>query len=176
MPRVQLCHIFSVRRGNTVGRRGGSAALWMWSRSKRDALDLMRLDHAWFTRLRLVDTAIQAVCLACRSPSTGTLVRRNSPPVSQVSTCPCPVALRLKVALRSVSPAGETDLIPMSRVLRDPQAAKFSWAQILLQTSEPEQCAHTRQAHPGSVGIYPTSSEPTTRYGDGSAAGRPLGF
>ena len=52
----------------------------------------------------------------------------------------CPAALHLKVAGRSVSPAGETALMPTSRVVRDPQAAipaRPPATQILPQTPDP---------------------------------------
>lgn len=122
----------------------------------------MRVHRAWFARLRLVATAIRAVRLACRSPPR--VARPAIPPLpaGQVATCAAalpPVPAWLPRTERcfagSLSPAGETDLMPVSRVLRDPQAAKFPGARVSLQTPEPEQCAHTRQAHPVSVGIYP---------------------
>lgn len=115
----------------------------------------MRLDRARRARLRLAEAAIQAVApLAAAHPWLRSS-RRTSRPQARCPPAPRPAALRLKVALGSA--AGDTDLIPMSRVLRDSQADHriFPGAHIPLQTPEPGQCAPRRQAHPGSGGIFP---------------------
>lgn len=105
----------------------GSDAPRLWShRSKRDALDLTRLNGAWFTAC---GSYIQRSKQCSRSPQPNPC---NTHPAS-LSCLPtrrppasCPDAFHRKVACRSVSPTGETDLMPMSRVVRDPQAAIFS--------------------------------------------------
>lgn len=61
----------------------------------------------------------------CPQPTPPNTHRALSPARTRRPPGSCPDALHLKVACRSVSPAGETDLMATSRVVRDPQAAIF---------------------------------------------------
>lgn len=113
---------------------------------------------------------------ARRSPPLATLSLRSRAPARQATTRPVPDALHLKVARRSASPAGETDLMPVSRIVRDPQAVIFSRGPSPSAGTSPQTQSSARAPSPprGLASPHPPAgSKPPASLGDRSAARRP---
>lgn len=103
--------------------------------------------RTWFARLRLADTAIQAVRSRRGAPLAAS--RRPSPrPKARRPPDSCPAAFHLKVAHRSLSPTGESDTMPCpspgSYANRKQQIFPGAQSQIS-PTPNPDQCACTHE-------------------------------
>lgn len=131
--------------------------------------------HTWFARLQLVDTAIQAVRAACRLPQpTPCSARPATSPHPKARRPPpsCLAALHLKVAHGSMSPTGETELMPVPGCYVKRKQKFFAGLKSLCRPQTQSSIYARPQPTQMMRACIPTSSEPTMSYGNRSAARR----